>query len=181
MNISCIGFELKILHKEAFKDYFQLLEKNKDHLKDFFPGTLKEMATLQMAQNEFVKMEQKFNHRELYPFGVYVEDSIIGYVCIKNISWRVPKGELAYFIDEDYQGKGMISSAVQAITEYAFNSLEMEKLFIRTGPDNIGSQKIATKCDFKKEGILRNEFRISTGELIDTIYFGKLRSDSISP
>jgi len=178
MKISSPAFDLRIINKGEFNEYFALLENNRKRLKEFFPGTLKNAANLELAKNELVKMEQQYTNKELYPFGIYVEKSLIGFVSIKNIDWRVPKGELGYFIDESYEGKGIISKAVKQICKHAFQELKMEKLFIRTGPDNLGSQKIALKNGFRQEGILRNEFRVSSGELIDTIYFGKLRSDS---
>jgi len=177
MNFKNNIFNLRILTKEEYREYFHLLKDNRDHLKDFFPGTLKAAATLELAQDELIKMEESYKGKQLYPFGIFIEELLIGYACIKNIDWRVPKGELGYFVAESHQGKGIISEAIKEIINHAFNELKMEKLFIRTGPQNIGSQKIALKNGFQKEGVLRSEFRVSNGELIDTVYFGKLRSD----
>ena len=177
MKITCEGFYLKIISEDEYRNYFHLIERNRERLLSSFPRTLSSVRDLEQAKGQLEKILSGYSIKEIYPFGVYREESLIGWISIKNIDWRVSKGELGYFIDEAFQGQGIVSEAVKEIVEYAFNELGMEKIFIRTGPDNIGSQKIALKNGFTKEGVLRKEFKVDGGELIDTVYYGKLKTD----
>ena len=53
----------------------------------------------------------------------------------------------------------------------------MNKIFICTSKINKGSQQIALKHNFQKEGILREEFKNHEGVLEDVNYYGLLKSD----
>ena len=177
MKIKLENFELKIITASEYEAYFVLIDNNRKRLKTYFPKTVGAVKDLEQAKAYLKKICQKNIDKEIYPFGVYRNNNLVGWISIKNMDWRIPKGELGYYIDESNQGQGIISEGVQAIVKYAFEDLKVEKLFIRTGLDNVGSQKIALKNGFKKEGVLRSEFRIDNGELVDTNYFGLLRRE----
>jgi ribosomal-protein-serine acetyltransferase len=102
---------------------------------------------------------------------------LIGYICIKNVNKDILKCELAYFIDADFEGKGIISDAVSQTIDFCFNKLRMNKVYICTSKINKGSQRIALKHGFQEEGILREEFKNHEGILEDIVYFGLLKTD----
>ena len=76
---------------------------------------------------------------------------------------------------KNFEGKGIVSRGIEALTNYCFEEMKLKKLFLRVDPDNIGSRRIAEKNGFELEGRLKREFRIETGELVDVLYFGKLK------
>ena len=82
-----------------------------------------------------------------------------------------------YFIDTDFEGKGIISKAVSEVISFCFNELKMNKIFICTSKINFGSQQIALKNGFVQEGTLRQEFKNGEGILEDINYYGLLKSD----
>jgi ribosomal-protein-serine acetyltransferase len=100
---------------------------------------------------------------------------MIGGIIVKNIDWSVPKAELAYFIDEEHEGKGITSSAVGWVKDFAFKDLKMEKLYIKFNPQNLGSKKVAIKNCFEKEGYLKKEFRTGQGDLADVERYGLIK------
>lgn len=99
----------------------------------------------------------------------------VGYVDIKSIDWNLPKGELGYFVDEEYAGKGIITKALSCIIRYCFNKLNFIKLFIRTHENNTASKKAAEKNGFIIEGILRQDYKTTGGEIVDMLYYGLIR------
>jgi ribosomal-protein-serine acetyltransferase len=100
----------------------------------------------------------------------------IGMLFIKSLDWRIPKAELAYYIDKEYEGKGIISKALNNVIEFAFSVLKLNKLYLRVAPDNKGSRKVAEKNSFKIEGTLRNDFKTYEGALIDLLYYGLINN-----
>ena len=112
----------------------------------------------------------------LYPFGLFHEGELMAVVLVKNIDWRIPKCELGYFIDQSKEGKGIMTVLVNNTLAYCFDELKMEKVFLRISLENMASIKIAEKTGFEKEGLLRKEFKTETGELIDVLYYGKVKS-----
>jgi ribosomal-protein-serine acetyltransferase len=161
------------------EEFYNLIEKNKKHIEKTFPVTLANSDSLNKTQI-FLKVSlEKEKNKEGYYF--YARDintnTLIGYLCVKTIDYRISKCELGYFIDQDYQGKGITSKMVANALDFCFNKLMLNKVFICTSEINLASQRIALKHNFKQEGILRDEFRNGDGELQNTVYFGLLKSE----
>ncbi|MCD9574796.1 GNAT family N-acetyltransferase [Flavobacterium soyae] len=161
------------------EEFYKLIDKNKNHIKKTFPVTLANSDSLEKAHNFLTVSLEKEKNKEGFHF--YARDmktnNLIGYLCVKSVDFRISKCELGYFIDEDFQGKGITSKMVSYALDFCFNELKMNKVFICTSEINLVSQRIALKHNFKQEGILRDEFRNGDGELQNTVYFGLLKSE----
>lgn len=161
------------------KEFYNLVDKNSNHIGKTFPVTLANSDSLKKAEDFLEVSRNKEKNKEGFYF--YSRDiqtnNLIGYLCVKTIDYRISKCELGYFVDEDYQGKGITSKMVLDALAFCFNELKMNKVFICTSEINLASQRIALKHNFKQEGILRDEFRNGDGELQNTVYFGLLKSE----
>lgn len=161
------------------EEFYKLIDKNRNHISQTFPVTLVNSDSLKKAKDFISFAIDKEKNKEGYYF--YARDlktnSLIGYLCIKSIDFRISKCELGYFIDEDFQGKGITSKMVSDTLDFCFNELLMNKVFICTSEINLASQRIALKHNFKQEGILRDEFRNGDGQLQNSVYFGLLKSE----
>jgi len=103
------------------------------------------------------------------------EGKLAGAIFLKNFDFTIPKCELGYFIDKEYEGKGVTSKATTKIVRYCFDNLKLNKIFLRAAATNFPSKKVAEKNGFITEGILRKDFKTEAGELIDVVYYGLLK------
>jgi RimJ/RimL family protein N-acetyltransferase len=103
---------------------------------------------------------------------------LIGFFDVKNIDWSIPKAELGCYIDEGFAAKGLTSELSQVFCHFCFEEYGFEKLFLRTHHTNIAAKRLAEKCGFTLEGTLRWDYRTTAGELIDLLYYGKLRCET---
>ena len=170
-------FTLRLLTLDDLDPYFELVQRNRERLADHFVGTVSRTSTLEEAQ-EFV--EEMIRHTISNTYFPYViiddnESSIVGFIDLKSIDWSIPKTQIGFYIDEAYAGKGIISEAIQIISNHCFEEKGFEKLFMRIHPDNIAACKVAEKCGFELEGTIRKEYRTIEGELIDLLYYGKVK------
>ncbi|HMI06840.1 MAG TPA: GNAT family protein [Flavobacterium sp.] len=161
------------------EEFFRLIDSNKAHIGKTFPVTVAACETLEKTYGFLVEAVDRQEKKDGYYFYIRNVETqkLIGYVCIKNINKNINKCELAYFIDKDFEGKGIISKAVSQTIDFCFDELLMNKVFICTSKINFASQKIATKHGFQHEGILREEFKNNEGILEDIMYFGLLKSE----
>jgi RimJ/RimL family protein N-acetyltransferase len=53
----------------------------------------------------------------------------------------------------------------------------MKKLFLRTHEKNIASRRVAEKNGFVMEGIIRNDYKTTSGVVVDLMYYGLLKSE----
>lgn len=165
---------LKLIEIQEAKEFFNLIHRNKERLTRYFPVTVKSNKNITLSTKYLKKLEQKAEKKAFYAFGIYTGNKLIGVIYVKNIDWQIQKCELGYFLDKDFEGKGIMAKNLDKAISYCFNDLNMNKLFLRIGRENTGSKRLAKKKGFELEGTLRKEYRIETGELIDVEYYGKL-------
>lgn len=156
---------------------FQLVDNNRQYLLEYHPVTVNSITDVEAASAFIdVKLSELADKKSFW-FVVTTNDNlVIGCVFLFNIDWRLPKGELVYFIDEAYQGQGIIFRSIKWLVEYSFKELAIEKLLIRINPANIKSQKVALKNGFIKEALLKRDWRNGFGEITDTEYYGLWRT-----
>ena len=156
--------------------FFKLVDDNRSRLEDFFPGTVSDNNTLEDSLQYFQSVDQKVKDLSYFPFILCDKktDKYIGLVDLKRIDWRIPKAEIGYFIDEKYQGKGIISTAVAAVISYVEKEYQFKKILCRTHSENKGSIQVALKNGFELERIIRNDFKTTKGEMLDLNYYGRI-------
>lgn len=159
--------------------FYNLVADNTARIHDYFPQTLEAVTDKDTAEGFVRQKIADWLLQNEYCFGVWEHKNakLIGFVRIFNINWGVPAGELAFFIDKNFEGKGIMTEVLQTVIRFIFEDLKIEKLRLRTSTDNYATQRLARKCGFRREGDLRSEFRRPSGELIDVMLFGYTKTE----
>ncbi|UYZ84534.1 spermidine N1-acetyltransferase [Entomomonas sp. E2T0] len=92
----------------------------------------------------------------------------IGLVELMEINHIHRNAEFQIIIDPAYQGKGYASKATKLAMEYAFNILNLYKLYLLVDQENEKAIHIYSKLGFIKEGLLHHEFFVN-GKYRDVI------------
>ena len=163
------------IHIRDVPAFFELIEKSREHLQAYFPKTLTAVRDELTAEEYILQRIIQFERKEAFLFVIEAENRLLGMVSLKEIDWTVPKAEIAYFVAEEFQGKGIVTRALQWLVTYSFDELRLEKIYARISPENPASRKVVEKNGFVLEGLFRKDFRSGTGELIDVEYFALLR------
>lgn len=64
-------------------------------------------------------------------------------------------GELGYWTVPEQRGRGFVPRAVRLLSDWAFADLGVERMQLGTFPGNGSSERVAEKCGFTREGLLR--------------------------
>jgi len=79
------------------------------------------------------------------------EDGImVGDLCFKGTPNQDGEVELGYGTYETLQGRGYMTEAVGAVTNWALNQKAIKAVLAETAPDNLASQRVLEKNHFKK-------------------------------
>ena len=106
------------------------------------------------------------------------DDRFIGMVGLFDLRWDIPSGEIGYWLNVDYQGKGYMTEAVNRLTAFAFADLKLGRVEIHCNAANDASANVARRCGYVQEAHFRNYRRDVQGQLADTLVFARLRGDS---
>jgi ribosomal-protein-serine acetyltransferase len=169
-------YSIRLLTENDLEPYFHLVEKNRKRLEDFFRGTVAKTKTLEDTRNFLKEISEKVKERNYFPY-IIVDDTnnrIIGFLDLKNIDWTVPKTEMGCWMDEAFSGKGISAKAFSVFCDFCFDEFQFEKLFLRTHETNMAARKLAEKCGFEIEGKIRKDYKTTSGELVDLVYYGRI-------
>jgi len=102
--------------------------------------------------------------------------ALIGTIGLFNIDMRHQRASIRIRLSQEYHGQGIGSEAVGMLLDYAFNTLNLQRVDSLQFRENIALVKIATRFGFKKEGLLRRYF-YHDGRFKDASFFGLLKED----
>ena len=117
----------------------------------------------------------EWHDRESLDYRLFFEGAFVGNCAVHTIQWHVPSAQLGYWQHADFGGRGLISEAVDRLTEFAFEELDLARLEIRCNAKNSASANVATRAGFELEAHLKHSFRDNAGELSDALFFAKTR------
>jgi diamine N-acetyltransferase len=101
----------------------------------------------------------------------------IGSCGFHHIEWRNRLAELGISIGaRDYWNRGYGTDAVATLVSFGFNTLNLNRVWLRVFADNPRAIRCYEKVGFKLEGRLRQD-NFNAGAYRDTLLMGLLRSD----
>ncbi len=103
--------------------------------------------------------------------------ALIGSCGLHEIHWRTRAAELGIAIgDRAYWGQGYGTDAVRALIRWGFETVNLNRIFLRVFADNPRAIRAYEKAGFIKEGALRQD-EYHEGQYVDTLVMGILREE----
>jgi RimJ/RimL family protein N-acetyltransferase len=145
-------------------------EKISRNLRDGFPHPY--------TEEDAGNFLQKFtNQNPVTFFGIDYNGEYVGNISlVPGQDVYRKSAEIGYFIGESYWNKGIITTAVNLITEYGFNHLDIIRIHTGVFEYNTASMHVLEKCDFVKEGVFRKSV-VKQGKLWDEVRYAKIKQE----
>lgn len=167
--------QLKSWSIEMASELFALSNKNRDYLSPWLPWVpmVKEITDSEKFINtSIIEMEEK---RGL-ELGIWYKNKLVGCIGLHALSSSNRRASIGYWLDADFQGKGIMTRSVKAIVNYCFTELGLNRLAIEASTENQPSYSIAERLGFAKEGVAR-QFEFINGRFLDYILYSMLKSE----
>ena len=174
-------FALRLAEPNDGRSFFNLIQRNRPRLEDFFSGTVARTRTLEDTLQYTEEIMERIEARTYWPFFLIDRHTLgfAGLIDVKNIDWNIPKAELGCFIDAAFEGKGIATQAFSIIVRHLIEQHGFQKLFLRTSPQNVSACALAEHAGFRKEGLLRKDYKTTKGDLVDLVYYGLLKEEFV--
>ncbi len=98
------------------------------------------------------------------------------YKWAPSAEWR-HQAEMGYDLAREHWGKGIMAEAMNAVIDFGFEKMELNRIEVFIMPRNKRSIKLIKNLGFKKEGVLRQRYFDEFGNYADDVLFSMLRSD----
>ena len=159
--------------------FFEAVKESYDDLNTAFPWTNR-ISNADEAE-AFVRESEanwilKSIHEPYFPLLIFIKEPLhfVGIVGYHHVNWQIPALEIGYWCRSLQRGRGLITEAVNAITQYAFQIIKVKRIEIRCDTLNIKSKVIPERLGYQLDATLKNH-RISsfTQKLGDTLIYSR--------
>jgi RimJ/RimL family protein N-acetyltransferase len=111
------------------------------------------------ARRDFAEQEQARGRGEELNFALAEpgdQAAVLGGCLLENVRLDHNCAAVGYWLAPEARGRGVVTHAVRLLARWAFAELGLARLELTCGPDNEASQRVAERCGFTREGLLRS-------------------------
>lgn len=155
-------------------ELFEIIKRHRDSYK-YIP----KLASAPNAESEFDFLrgvEKGWKNKTKATYGMYMKSNgaFIGACSMFSIDWDAESCEIGAWVNMDYASQGFMTEAIKTTTQ-AFLDMGFKRIMIRANTENIASRRVAEKCGFDYEGILRScEFNPCLNKREDFVVYSKI-------
>lgn len=135
------------------------------------------------ARQFFIEQEQARLRGEELHFAFVTPASpseVLGGGSLYAVDPRHGRAAVGYWLAPQARGHGIATHAVRLLARHAFEKLEIARLELTCAPDNLASQRVAERCGFTREGVLRSHIPYKGGRR-DTVIYSLLAGELAAP
>jgi len=108
-------------------------------------------------------------------FAIVVDGTAVGGIglVLKDDVFR-RSAEIGYWLGEEYWGRGIVTEAVRAVTDYAFATFDLCRVYAGVFEWNPASMRVLEKAGYEYECRMRKSV-FKDGEIIDELIYAIVR------
>jgi RimJ/RimL family protein N-acetyltransferase len=123
----------------------------------------------------FARYEEARRDGSREAFAVVEDGEFLGLALAVTLDPETQTAELGYIVMPSARGRGVATEALRQLTEWTF-AKGMLRIELLISVDNPASKKVAERCDYVREGVLRNAY-LKPGRREDTEIWSRLVTD----
>ncbi len=153
------------------EDDLSLLEAHRNNM-DTWQHLTSPLPVIRSRQKEWLDSLWK---NDFYFIG-QVADVDVALLRMTDVDWVNRTAAVGIDIFDSYRGQGFASPLFSLLCSYAFNEINMERLWLLVLEDNVKAKKVYSSVGFKVEGIMRNHI-YRNGKRKNYVLMGLLREE----
>ena len=169
------NIQLKTLNKNDSSELFQLINTNRDFLKQHL-GWLYKNKSINDIENFISLKEKEEKENKSITYKIIYNTTIIGIIDFHDI--KENEANIGYWLDKKQQRKGFMTESVKQLIYKGFYTYNFDKINIFCGIDNFKSQNIAKRLNFQYINTIANRENLY-GKMVDNIHYQLLKKDYI--
>lgn len=147
------SISLELLQQHHSKEIFELIDTNRDHLRQWLLWVDKRKSAYDMVPVIKYWLDNLANNHG-FDVAIRYNGKLVGMIGVQ-FEWGNRAATIGYFISKDSEGKGIITTSLKSLIKELFDRYSMYRIEIQCAANNLKSQGIPERLGFKKEGIKR--------------------------
>jgi RimJ/RimL family protein N-acetyltransferase len=95
---------------------------------------------------------------------------LLGGGSLYDVRLELSRASVGYWLVPEARGRGVATHAVRLLARWAFAELGIARLELACSSDNEASQRVAGRCGFVREGLLRSQLPVADGRRDTVVY-----------
>lgn len=157
----------------------RLRQEGEEFLREWEPVWSEDHLTRRAFRNRVYWARRSIEAGKALPLFMFLRETghLVGAITLDNIR-RGPAqtGTVGYWIGRDYSRQGYMTEALKAVTDHAFNRLDLSRIEAACLPENTASRALLERTGFKYEGVAQSYLQIA-GRWRTHVLYAQLRSD----
>ena len=167
---------LELIHFSHAKEMFSVIDSNREVFKKWLIW----LDSVQRVEDEEEAIKgflSKYAQRRVVNCVIFYKGVLVGDVELGiHKGYGIKKGELGYWLDSKFHGKGIMQRAAKTMLAMGFNEYALDKIILKCALSNERSCNVAQKLGMRHEGRLIGETKLN-GVLMDVDIYGILKSE----
>ena len=176
-NLPTIETERLLLRKITLNDANDMFDYASDPQVSEYT-TWSTHSSIEDSKNFLRSLNKMYKKRELVDWGIVhkAEQKFIGTCGYVGWSMTNSRAEIGYALSRKYWNQGYTSEAVNAIIEFGFREMMLNRIEAKCKVNNIASARVMEKVGMQLEGILRQQLFVKD-QYWDLKIYSILRDD----
>lgn len=159
-------------HAEAL---YLAVDNNRKHLSEFLPW-VSNMKSVSDFKDYIKNCENLYKEKREVSFVIISGKETVGRIGLHHMNLQNKNAAIGYWLTKEAEGKGIITRACKKLISFGIHELGLHRIEIKAAVNNLKSQAIPQKLNFKKEGILRGAEFVN-GNFLDLVLYSMLRDE----
>lgn len=169
--------QLRTLRVEDAQELFQLVEANRQHLREWLPWL--DANTTSEHSRQFIQSALRQEAGNLgFVCAIIFQGRMAGIIGYHPICWSNKSLELGYWLGRDAVGRGIMTRCCRVLVDHAFSVLGLNRVAVPVAVDNVRSRAIPERLGFRQEGMVRDAEWLYD-HFVDQVVYGMMRNDWI--
>ncbi len=146
---------MRSLTAQDAPEVYGVIDENRDYLRKWLPW-VDETNSAEKIRGIFEKWEQDEVAGTDIVLGIFQDGAYVGNIGLHDLRRSNQSGMIGYWLSAARQGQGIMTDCVQALTDYAFRELKLNRVYIYCAAENQKSRAIPARLGFLEEGVLQD-------------------------
>lgn len=162
---------LRPLGPDDVDDYHALMS-----LPEVSSGFIGGEVTLESSRRRCEEAPTRWLAGDMAAMVIEVDGVFAGDIALHYREPFLRQAMLGYALRPEFRGRGLMTRAVNLVSEWAFESVGVIRAVAGTFPDNVASQRVLERAGFVREAYQKAALPGPDGKRIDNIQFTRLSS-----
>ena len=169
------NLRLELTSQKHAAALYLAVDNNRKHLSEFLPW-VSNMKSVSDFKDYIKNCEDLYKEKREVSFVIISGKEAVGRIGLHHMNYQNKNAAIGYWLTKEAEGKGVITRSCKKLISFGFHELGLHRIEIKAAVNNLKSQAIPQKLNFKKEGILRGAEFVN-GNFLDLALYSMLRDE----